>query len=121
MASLLPTHRSVERSSPDRAEVVVDGSGSGSVLSVLASETAHTILTVLRDEPQPISAIAEAAETSLQNARYHVERLCEAGFVEPVDTWYSAKGREMTVYGLAVDHLVVRFEARRQSGEQDSE
>ena len=111
MASLLPARQSVECAAASSTEVVVDGSGSGAVLSVLASETAQRVLTALREDPKPVSAIAERADTSLQNTRYHVGRLCDAGFVEPVDTWYSAKGREMTVYALASDRLVIRFEA----------
>ncbi|MFD1598244.1 ArsR/SmtB family transcription factor [Halobellus rarus] len=117
MSGLLPARRSVDHPPRNRTEIVVDGSGSGTVLSVLASETAHAILSTLREEPQPVSAIAETVETSLQNTRYHVERLCEAGFVEPVDTWYSPKGREMTVYGLLIDRLVIRFEDGSRSGD----
>ncbi|RLM53475.1 ArsR family transcriptional regulator [Halobellus sp. Atlit-31R] len=110
MASLLPTHRSVDHSLPDRTEIVVDGTGSGAVLSVIASETAQQILCALRDDPKPASVIADDTDTSLQNVRYHIDRLCEAEFVETVDTWYSEKGREMTVYGLLIDRLVIRFE-----------
>ena len=110
MASLLPTCKSVEHSVPTRTEIVVDGTGSGAVLSAIASETAQQILRALRDGPKPVSTIADDAGTSLQNVRYHIDQLCEAEFVEPVDTWYSEKGRKMTVYGLAVDQLVIRFE-----------
>lgn len=110
MASLLPTCKSVEHSVPTRTEIVVDGTGSGAVLSAIASETAQQILRALRDGPKPVSTIADDAGTSLQNVRYHIDQLCEAKFVEPVDTWYSEKGRKMTVYGLAVDQLVIRFE-----------
>jgi DNA-binding transcriptional ArsR family regulator len=110
MASLLPTHEPVESSPADRTEVVVDGTGSGAALSVLNSETARAVLGVLREEPKPVSMIAEAADTSIQNARYHVDRLRDVGFVEPVDVWYSAKGKEMTVYASTLDRLVVRFE-----------
>ncbi|MFB6250495.1 MAG: ArsR/SmtB family transcription factor [Halobellus sp.] len=111
MASLLPTRQSVASPASTRKEVVVDGDDSGQALSALSSETARRILAALRDGPKPVSKIASAAETSLQNARYHIERLCEAGFVEPVDTWYSAKGREMTVYGLLTAELVIRFDS----------
>ena len=55
--------------------------------------------------------IAEATDTSIQNAQYHVERLRDAGFVEPVDVWYSAKGKQMTVYAVTLDRLVVRFDS----------
>lgn len=110
MASLLPSRETVEHPSTDRTEIVVDGTGSGAALSALTSETARAVLGALRDEPKPVSMIAEAADTSIQNARYHVDRLHDAGFVEPVGVWYSAKGKEMTVYASTLDLLVVRFE-----------
>lgn len=110
MASLLPSRRSVDPPSPDRTEVVVDGSGSAAVLSVLRSETARRVLAALRADPKPLSAVADAADTSIQNARYHVERLCDAGLVKPIDEWYSRKGKEMTVYAVTTDRLVIRVE-----------
>ena len=113
MASLLPTHDPVERPPADRTEIVVDGSGSGAALSALTSETARAVLGALREEPKPVSAVAAATDTSIQNARYHVERLRDAGFVEPAGVRYSAKGKEMTVYASTLDRLVVRFEPRR--------
>ncbi|RLM83656.1 ArsR family transcriptional regulator, partial [Halobellus sp. Atlit-38R] len=61
------------------------------------------------DNPAPASDIAEAADTSVQNARYHLEHLCEADLVETVDTWYSKKGTEMTVYALSVEELVIQL------------
>ena len=68
MASLLPTCKSVEHSVPTRTEIVVDGTGSGAVLSAIASETAQQILRALRDGPKPVSTIADDAGTSIQNA-----------------------------------------------------
>jgi DNA-binding transcriptional ArsR family regulator len=113
MASLLPSQQPIDPPSPDRTEVVVDGTSSAAMLSTLSSETARDVLAALRADPKPLSAIADAADTSIQNARYHVERLRDAGFVEPVDVWYSRKGREMTVYAVTTDRLVIRFEPRR--------
>lgn len=110
MASLLPSREPVEQPSTGPTEIIVDGTESETALSALTSETARAVLGALRDEPKPISMIAEATDTSIQNARYHVERLRDAGFVEPVDVWYSAKGKEMTVYASTLDRLVVQFE-----------
>ena len=100
----------VDPPSPDRTEVVVDGSGSAAVLSTLSSETARDVLAALRADPKPLSAVVDAAGTSIRNARYHVERLCDVGVVEPIDEWCSRKGKEMTVYAVTTDRLVIRVE-----------
>ena len=100
----------VDPPSPDRTEVVVDGSGSAAVLSTLSSETARDVLAALRADPKPLSAVVDAAGASIRNARYHVERLCDAGLVEPIDEWCSRKGKEMTVYAVTTDRLVIRVE-----------
>jgi hypothetical protein len=46
-------------------------------------------------------------DTSLQNAQYHLKNLEDADIIEEVDTVYSEKGREMTVYAPASKPLVV--------------
>jgi DNA-binding transcriptional ArsR family regulator len=68
------------------------------VFEALASETARAILARLADSPAPASDVADAVDTSIQNAAYHLDRLADADLVRPVGTWYSAKGREMEVY-----------------------
>jgi DNA-binding PadR family transcriptional regulator len=44
-----------------------------------------------------------------------LRRLEENGLVEPIDTQYSVKGREMNVYALTAEKLVVQFGAAEQS------
>jgi hypothetical protein len=44
-----------------------------------------------------------------------LRRLEENDLVEPIDTWYSVKGREMTIYALTAEKLVVQFGAAEQS------
>lgn len=109
MASAFPHQPAVEHNPRQQTDVVVNGDEQTEILQSLSSETAQGILVTLHDEPATASDIADAVETSLQNAHYHLKRLSEAELVEPVDTWYSAKGTEMTVYALSVQQLVIQF------------
>lgn len=79
-------------------------------MRALGSETAQTLLCALQADPATASDLTATVETSLQNVRYHLDRLCEVGLVEPVDTWYSVRGRSMTVYAATTERLVVDFD-----------
>ncbi|WP_224449578.1 ArsR/SmtB family transcription factor [Haloprofundus salilacus] len=76
------------------------------VLDALASDTARRLLRSLFEEPRTPSELAHHTDTSVQNINYHLMNLREAGLTEAVDTQYSKKGREMTVYGPTSDPLV---------------
>jgi len=89
--------------------VVVDDEPPSDVLQTVSSATAQQILATLDGEPATTSDIAEATDTSIQNAKYHIDHLCEANIIEPVDTWYSRKGTEMTVYALSVEEIVIQL------------
>lgn len=115
MASVLPLQPSVDHTPRERAEIVVaDDDEQANVLGKLSSETAQEILDALSAEPGTVSEVADAVETSIQNAQYHLTRLVETDLVEAIDTWYSAKGKEMTVYALAAEELVIQFCPNRQ-------
>jgi DNA-binding transcriptional ArsR family regulator len=119
MASALPYQTPVDHAPRERTDIGVTGDEPNAVLQVLSSETARKILGVLGDEPGTTSDIAASVDTSLQNAQYHLNHLLEAELVEPVGTWYSAKGKEMTVYGLTTEQLVVQFgDATASSSQQ---
>lgn len=77
-----------------------------SIIGAISSETARDIMAALHDEPRPASRLATAVGTSIANVNYHLEKLQRVGLVTDVDTWYSEKGREMTVYAPADDPLV---------------
>ena len=79
---------------------------SDDVLAALSSETGRRTLRALYREPQTPSEIADTVDTSLQNVHYHLTNLRDADLVEPIDTVYSEKGNEMTVYGPSSDPLV---------------
>jgi DNA-binding transcriptional ArsR family regulator len=67
----------------------------------------------LHDDPAPPSKLADRADTSLQNAQYHLGKLEDAGAVEVIDTAYSEKGREMDIYAPA-DRPLVLFAGREE-------
>lgn len=106
--SLLPSRP--DTSPPDDAEprvIDVESDDAEAVIAALSSETARTLLNELYDEPAPASTLANRADTSVQNARYHLDKLESAGAITVVDTAYSEKGREMDVYAPADQPLVI--------------
>ena len=108
MADLLPS--SPDSSAGDGGEpkvVGVDSDDADDLLAALQSETARDLLAALYDDPATPSELAEEVDTSIQNVRYHLERLTDAELVEVADTVYSEKGREMKVYAPAAKPLVV--------------
>ena len=92
---------------PKEPRVVrIDSESATTALDAITSETAREILAHLHDEPAPASEVAEAVDTSLANVNYHLGKLESEGLITEVDTWYSEKGTEMTVYAPAEDPIV---------------
>jgi DNA-binding transcriptional ArsR family regulator len=105
--SLLPSSPDTSTEHTEPRVVGVDDEDADALLSALSSGTARALLSACHNEPAPPSKLADKADTSLQNAQYHLEKLEDAGAVEVVDTAYSAKGREMDVYAPADQPLVI--------------
>ena len=93
---------------PDERLRVLDVTGeeTDDVLDALASDTRRSLFRTLYEEPGTPSEIARRVDTSVQNVHYHLTNLQAAGLVEAIDTCYSEKGNEMTVYGPANDPIV---------------
>lgn len=108
MGRLLPIRSSVSPR-PDREPrlVAIDDDAADEVFEALSSKTARTIFSTLHETPATASDLAEAADTSLQNVRYHLDKLDETDLIEITDTWYSERGREMKVYEPANTSLVM--------------
>lgn len=106
-AGLLPHRPPVDEPDHETRVVTLDTEEAAALCRSLGSETATAILDRLFDEPTTASGVAERVDTSLQNAHYHLERLQEAGLVEVVDTWYSSRGVEMSVYAAVYDEFVI--------------
>lgn len=113
MSTVFPLHNPVNHTPRKRTNIVVSDSERADALQTLSSDTAQRILKALSDEPGTVSDVADTVDTSLQNAQYHLTRLSNADLVEAVDTWYSEKGKEMTVYALTAQELVIHFETDR--------
>lgn len=108
MSGLLPSAPDV---TPDREPeprvIGLESDDASNLLSALSAETTRSVLTALHEEPATASGVADRVETSIQNAQYHLEKLEEAELIEEVDTCYSEKGREMSVYAPTNGPLVV--------------
>jgi DNA-binding transcriptional ArsR family regulator len=108
MSGLLPSQSEADDPEGEPRVVGVDSDDADRLLSALSSGTARDLYAALHDRPATPSELAEDAETSLQNAQYHLGKLEDAELIEECDTRYSAKGREMSVYAPS-DAPVVLF------------
>ncbi|GAB7093136.1 hypothetical protein JCM30237_02880 [Halolamina litorea] len=106
MVDLLPSTPDADPD-PEPRVLGVDSDEAGETLAALSSDTARSMLRAFHDDPATPSGIADRQDLSLQNAQYHIGKLEDAGLIEPVDTVYSEKGREMQVYGPADAPLIV--------------
>lgn len=111
MASAFPHQPTVDHAPREQTDVVIGRDEPTDALRVLSCDTAQRILAALTDEPGTASDVAADVDASLQNVSYHLDRLCDAELITRVNTWYSEKGREMTVYAPTAERLVVRFDA----------
>lgn len=107
VSGLFPRRTTVTIGRDDARVVAIDGVEDEAVFDALGSKTARRILAAVYEDPSPASEVAECVDTSLQNARYHLDNLESAGLVEQVDTWYSSRGKEMVVYGRTSGGLVL--------------
>jgi DNA-binding transcriptional ArsR family regulator len=113
MARLFPfrSETAVEEGKP--RVVDLEGEDADAVFGALSSTTARQIYSRLDDDPGTPSDIADAIDSSIQNVRYHLEKLEDAGLVEVVDTWYSSRGNEMSVYSTTDGPLIVTSDESR--------
>ena len=105
--SLLPSRLDVSASPGEPKVLDIDGEEAEAAFDALGSETARTVLATTYEEPKTPPEIREDVGTSLQNVHYHIDRLEDAGLLEPAGTGYSSKGNEMTVYGPASEAVVL--------------
>jgi DNA-binding transcriptional ArsR family regulator len=108
MGSPFPLRNPVASAAEETPRLVdLDDDVADDVFEALSAGTARSLLAACYDEPATASELAEEVDTSLQNARYHLDTLLDAGLVEVVDTWYSERGTEMKVYAPANEALVL--------------
>jgi DNA-binding transcriptional ArsR family regulator len=108
MSRLLPTSSdaSTERSGPPSL-LSIDDAQATDVLDALSSETAREIFRELNARPLTAARLADRFDMSIQSITYHLENLSAAGLIEVADTCYSEKGREMDVYTVSEERLLI--------------
>ncbi|MFP8951808.1 helix-turn-helix domain-containing protein [Natrialbaceae archaeon A-arb3/5] len=107
MARLFPFRSETAAQDGQPRVVDLEGEDADAVFSALSSTTARRIYAQLDEDPATPSDVADAIDSSIQNVRYHLENLEDAGLVEVVDTWYSSRGNEMSVYATTDGPLIV--------------
>jgi DNA-binding transcriptional ArsR family regulator len=82
------------------------------IAKAMSSQTASDILQLLAESPKSLTGITERLAIPLTTAKYHTENLLDAGLILVAETKYSVKGREIKIYSLTNQLLIV---APRQS------
>jgi DNA-binding transcriptional ArsR family regulator len=73
----------------------------------IASRTAGDILTLLGEGEKSLTEITGKIGIPITTAKYHIENLLDAGLVSVASTRYSVKGREVKIYTLTNQLLIV--------------
>lgn len=73
----------------------------------ISSQTASDILHILRDNPKTASDLTDLLKIPMSTLKYHLDNLLDAGLLEVRETRYSVKGREIKVYGVRDQLLIV--------------
>jgi Predicted transcriptional regulator len=77
------------------------------IAKAMASQTASDILTLLATGAKSLTDITEQLKIPLTTAKYHAENLLDAGLITISQTKYSVKGREVKMYALTDQLLIV--------------
>ncbi len=77
------------------------------IAKAMASQTANDILTLLSAGTKSLTDITEQLNIPLTTVKYHTENLLDAGLLTVSETRYSIKGREVRMYALTDQILIV--------------
>jgi DNA-binding transcriptional ArsR family regulator len=77
------------------------------ISKAMGSQTASDILKLLAESQKSLTEINERLAIPLTTAKYHIENLLEAGLISVAETRYSVKGREIKIYSLTNQLLIV--------------
>jgi DNA-binding transcriptional ArsR family regulator len=77
------------------------------IAKAMGSPTAGEILHLLADGQKSLSDITEKLAIPMNTAKYHIENLLDAGLISVADTRYSIKGRQVKIYSLTDQLLIV--------------
>jgi len=77
------------------------------ISKAMGSQTASDILQLLAENKKSLTEITERLAIPLTTAKYHIENLLDAGLISVAETKYSVKGREIKIYSLTNQLLIV--------------
>lgn len=77
------------------------------LFDVLAAEVSRTILEELYTCPKTPSTLSDEIDSTHQNIHYHLRNMEEVGIIEQIDTKYSERGKEMSVYAPKLEQIVL--------------
>jgi predicted transcriptional regulator len=77
------------------------------ISKAMGSQTASDILRLLAEHQRSLTEINECLAIPLTTAKYHIENLLDAGLISVAETRYSVKGREIKIYSLTNQLLIV--------------
>jgi len=92
------------------AEVVILAPGderSQKIGKAMGSPAAGEILHALEKGPATAGTLSSTLSMPLGTVKYHIENLLDAGLIEVRSTKYSVKGRQVKVYGLRNQLLIM--------------
>ena len=95
---------------PDARDVILlepGGEQAQKIAKAMGSQTAGDILQLLNTGPKTSTEVTDQLGIPMGTAKYHIENLLDAGLIEVIKTKYSVKGREVKVYGLKDQLLIV--------------
>ncbi|MCX6699663.1 MAG: helix-turn-helix domain-containing protein [Methanomicrobiales archaeon] len=95
---------------PDIRGVIVlepGGEQAQKIAKAMGSQTAGDILQLLKTGPKTSTEVTDQLGIPMGTAKYHIDNLLDAGLIEVTKTKYSVKGREVKVYGLRDQLLIV--------------
>jgi len=73
----------------------------------ISSQTANDILHLISDEPRTASELTDTLHIPMSTIKYHLDNLLSAGLLEVRETRYSVKGREIKVYAVRNQLVIV--------------
>jgi len=77
------------------------------IAKAMGSQTASDILTLLAAGTKSLTDITGQLNIPITTAKYHTENLLDAGLITVSETRYSIKGREVKMYSLTDQLLIV--------------
>lgn len=85
----------------DNVVVVEQGSMEAQkIAKAMSSPTSADLFNALSNGPMSATALAEVSKLPLTTVKYHLENMLSADLIEVTDTRWSAKGREMKIYAV---------------------